>query len=49
MVEASTAFSDPLNLRSNEKHFGTQLMNYWNNRENYQIVLTGENGNMVIR
>lgn len=49
MVESSKTVSDPLNLRQNEKHFGAQLMKYWNDRETYPIVATGDNGNMEIR
>jgi hypothetical protein len=48
MVESST-LNDPLNLRANEKHFGTQLMTYWNNRERYPVLKQAENGNLLIR
>ena len=49
MVESTAHQNDPLNLRQNEKHFGTQLMHYWTNREQYPLLRTAEDGNMVLR
>lgn len=49
MVESTVNLNDPLNLRQNEKHFGTQLMHYWTNREQYPLLRYAEDGNMVLR